>query len=50
MTPAAKEQFTELTEKALRRFLSDKINERLKQALEKTEPPEPSQAEDAVVE
>ncbi len=42
MTQAAKDQFTEITNKALRRFLNEKINERLKQAITETE-----QAEEA---
>lgn len=33
MTHAAKQQFAEIVQKALRRFLSDKINERLQSAL-----------------
>ncbi|MCB0014925.1 MAG: type I restriction enzyme HsdR N-terminal domain-containing protein [Anaerolineales bacterium] len=36
MTQSAKEQFGTITHKALRRFLSDQINERLKSALEET--------------
>ena len=34
LTQAAKDQFKEIVQKALRRFLNDKINERLKSALE----------------
>lgn len=45
MTQTAKDQFTEITYKALRRFLNEKINERLKQALEETEQPKPTQVE-----
>ena len=45
MTQIAKDQFTEITYKALRRFLNEKINERLKQALEETEQPSPAQVE-----
>jgi hypothetical protein len=33
LTPKVKQQFTELTKKALRQFLSDSINERLKSAI-----------------
>jgi negative regulator of replication initiation len=45
MTQAAKEQFSDITNKALRRFLNEKINERLKQALEDSEEPRPTPAE-----
>ena len=44
MTQSAKEQFSEIVQKALRRYLSDKINERLQSALEEpTEPQAPEQ-------
>jgi hypothetical protein len=45
MTQTTKDQFTEITYKALRRFLSEKINERLKQALEETEQPKVTKVE-----
>ncbi|MHC4857970.1 MAG: type I restriction endonuclease, partial [Planctomycetota bacterium] len=50
MTRAVKEQFTEITDKALRRFLNDKINERLKQAIEESEQPRPTHVETEEVE
>lgn len=45
MTQAAKDQFSEITSKALRRFLNDKITERLKQAISEADQPDVEQAE-----
>jgi hypothetical protein len=38
LTPKVKQQFTEITKKALRQFLSDSINERLKSAIGNEQP------------
>ena len=53
MTQSAKEQFTEIVQKAVKRFLNDQINERLKSALEEPREseatligPEPVSSED----
>lgn len=46
MTQSAKEQFSSLTQKALRRFLNEKINERLQTALEGTTASVSTQPED----